>query len=186
MPDPQAEARVRRFTEAFLERMGLIGVVLSRRFPRAIDDVPDSLSDVQVRLIEQIRTSEQVLPFERLEGPKLTAFLLKSAQNRVLDGIRHQQVVARSALELLGAVANERTPETEAQREETLARLRSAIGELAPPYRELFSAVLERDVTLTEIARFEGIEPNTVHQRFRRGLIQLREIWTRPDRSGGD
>ncbi len=152
-------------------------MALRKRFGGSRDEVLETISEVHLALLERVHSSAQPLPFESLEGREFVAYMMVAAANRYRDRIRHQQVINRSERELILFLDSGSTPEAELRHSEERSRLHQVVGELRSPYRELFEALLAKDITLAELARQEGVKPATIYQRFHRGLNLLRDIW---------
>lgn len=171
------DLRAKRFGESFAAVTPIISMALRKRFGGSRDEVLDTISETHLALLERVHSSAQPLPFESLEGREFIAYMMVAAANRYRDRIRHQQVIKRSERELILVLESGSSPEAELAHREERGRLRQAVAELRSPYRELFEALLAKDITLAEFARQEGVKSATIYQRFRRGLSLLRDSW---------
>jgi RNA polymerase sigma factor (sigma-70 family) len=169
---------------SFIEIAPRLLMVLMKRFGVSKEEAGDVLDETLVKLLGQVRASRTPRSFERLNHEALTDYLATAVANRYRDHLKHRYVVQRSEQELLLALEEVPTPESEFSREEHARRLRAAVRQLRPSYRGLFEALLNEDITLAELARRRRIKPGTVYTQFRRGLEALRDIWELQTRAG--
>lgn len=171
------EERVTRFALSFVEIAPIVVIALRARLHISHDEAADVLDETLVKLLAQIRESNEPLLVEQLDQKGLRAYLATAVANRYRDRLKHRSVIERSEQELLHTLAEVATPESEVSRREMVELLRGAVRKLNAPYRDLFEALLAEDLTLAEFARSRGIKLGSIYTRFNRGLSALRKIW---------
>lgn len=107
------------------------------------------------------------------------SLLYTIARNAALDAIRQRKT---DAFEVDSCESPGNDPEQQVIDRQALARLLTAIGQLASPDRELVSLVATADLTYREIARILNISEANVKVRVHRARKRLRVILS----SGGD
>ncbi|MBC2710313.1 MAG: sigma-70 family RNA polymerase sigma factor [Desulfosarcina sp.] len=95
------------------------------------------------------------------------------ARNAALDAIRKQKVDGFNAD---GHEDPGNNPEQQVMDREAFHRMLAAIGQLAPPDRELISLVATADLTYREIGRILNISEANVKVKVHRARTKLREI----------
>lgn len=62
------------------------------------------------------------------------------------------------------------------------ARLRQAVAQLGKPYQEIITLMLDRDLSLAEVARALGIPLKSIYKQYFRALQHLRRLLHLPER----
>lgn len=171
------EERITRFAGAFLEIAPSLSIALRRRFNISMEDANDVLGEIQVNLFEEIKASESPTLFEQLDEGRFKKYLATAVANQCLNKLKHRSVIEKSQVELLSVLEKVSTPESEVSHVELVRRLHTAVSRLREPYKEIFTTLLNEDITLAELARQRNIKPGTIYTQFQRGLEVLREMW---------
>jgi RNA polymerase sigma factor (sigma-70 family) len=136
-----------------------------------------------VKMLEKIGSSQgKPTAPELLDRKKLVSYVVQVVLNLYRDHLRHSAVIQRSENELLRALGQEPTQESDLIRQENTARLRSAVRRLSEPYCTLLLTLIDEDITLAEFAQTRNIKRGTIYTQFQRGLDALREIWSEESR----
>ena len=101
------------------------------------------------------------------------SLLYTIARNAALDAIRQRKAVRGETDDCEDPGKN---PEQQVIDREALARMREAIGKLAPQDREMISLVATADLTYREIANILNISEANVKVRVHRARTKLRDI----------
>lgn len=135
---------------------------------------------VQEVLLNLWRRREALGPDEAL-GP----YLVRATRNRALNHLRHLHVERRDAVHAAGPTEVPAAGAGQAVATELAAAVTTAVAELPPRCREVFTLSRARGLTYTEIAEALGISVKTVEAQMGRALRTLRERLA-PWMPGGD
>lgn len=112
----------------------------------------------------------------KLRG-SLGAYLSVSVCNRARDVFRVRARRQGKLEAVLEPQETTETPEAEAFHEETLERLREALGSVPLEQREVLLLRTQAGLTFKEIAKRQGIGISTAQGRFRYGVSRLRMVF---------
>jgi RNA polymerase sigma-70 factor (ECF subfamily) len=139
------------------------------------EDASDMFQETWIRILERGRQYNGKWRFE--------SWLFTVARNLVIDKIRRQrksvslEEVPGSMLEI---PERDRTDEAPAVRalaqSETTERVRTAMQQLSPAFREALVLRFQEELPLDEIARITAAPLSTVKSRIYRGLEMLRDL----------
>jgi RNA polymerase sigma-70 factor, ECF subfamily len=117
---------------------------------------------------------------------RFETWLFSIARNLAIDDLRKRQIASLDAPVAEGEdeswagelpAADRSSPFLAAARSEDAVRLASAMGALAPIYREALLLRFQEDLSLQEISGVVGAPVATVSSRIHRGLGLLRSRW---------
>jgi RNA polymerase sigma factor (sigma-70 family) len=146
------------------------------RYGVARDDVEDVVSEVFVKVYENLRRFRPDHPF--------ATWLYRLAVNHVIDRGR-RQVREQRRTELPAGLADPGPdPATQAGQREDAQRVRRALAGLKAPYREALFLVYVEGYKLEEVSRSLGLPLGTVKTRLMRGRLALRRA-LEADAAGG-
>ncbi|MFH0981481.1 MAG: sigma-70 family RNA polymerase sigma factor [Planctomycetota bacterium] len=128
----------------------------------------DVLHDVFVAFVAQVVQL-------RLRG-SLRGYLVACVANRARDELRRRSCRPASLEEIDKFVGALEGPAEAAIDCEEAGRLHAALAELPYEQREVIVLHLQGDLTFREVARQQGVSPNTVQSRYRYGLDKLRSV----------
>jgi len=161
--DPEAFVQVfQRYHDALLRfaRAGLHGAA----------EAEDVVQDVFLRLWRD----RSQLTVDR----SLRAYLLAAVRNRIIDGVRRQAVVERSAeLQVVAGGGGDQAPvwpADPAELSELDAAIRACVAALPERCRTAFLLCRQQDLTYAEAAAVMGVTAATVKTQMARALAALR------------
>ena len=158
-----------RTIEAFRQETPRLRAWL-RRNAAAWQSVDDLLQELFLELTLANRAAREI--------EDMGAWLFRVARNRITDALRQRQPLNRAApiLSTSDPIAPEAgSPETAHRHAEFMQHLISALEELPDAQRRAFVAHEIDGLSITEIARREGIGINTALARKRYAVLHLRK-----------
>jgi RNA polymerase sigma-70 factor (ECF subfamily) len=142
------------------------------------------------RMLRQRETAEEIVQDVLLEvwrrrgdlvvEESLRAYLYRATRNRVLNHIRHGEVVQRTARMLRDEQVPQRTAVADVMESEIDEAVREAVGALPDRCREVFELSRQHGLKYAEIAVTLGISVKTVEAQMGKALRVLREklaVW---------
>ena len=135
----------------------------------SVDDAKDYSQDVFVHAYEKRHRFDPERPFE--------PWFFKLALNLGRQRLRKRKEVPRS--DSMPAEIVQETAEKEFIEAERKERVRHALQQLKPKYRECLVLRFESDMKLREIAELLGIPVETVKTRLRRGLKTFKDHYSK-------
>lgn len=161
---------------SFVDAAPRLLLLLVRMMRVPPEEARDALHAAFVSLAEQVGRGGKTPNLSSRED--FCRYLLTSARNRLIDLHRDRKRHEQAELTILQAlhaspeeilIRKEETAATEAD----LARLRTAIKTLKPPYRQIFHKLIYEQKQLVEIAEELGIKKGSIYTQYRRGLGHL-------------
>ena len=138
---------------------------------KALGDLPaseDVAQEVFVKVFQSLDTYRSEKPFLH--------WLHRVASNTVIDAIRRRRSMESLDVEIHDVSSPEReTPEVALERRELQSKIRSAIAQLPPPYREAIALRAYHELSYEEIAGVLAIPLGTVMSRLHNAKRILRE-----------
>ena len=110
---------------------------------------------------------------------RVKAYLGSIARTRAIDRLRSHKIELTLEYDALELPAD--SPEESILSQETQARLRQALEDMPPAYREIFLRHYYYCQTSAAIAKDMGLKPELVRQRLKRGRELLRQHLTKGD-----
>ena len=151
------------------EYQALRGYVRSRIRDTTESEAEDIIQDVALRIFSR---PEDALPINNIPG-----FVYNAIKNKIIDVMRtkKERLYDETALDKLWTEFTELFygGEEYAYPEHLKARLKEAIMELKPEYRDIVIAVDFEGYTYREISGETGISPGTLMSRRHRAMSQL-------------
>lgn len=143
----------------------------------------DEAEDIFSHKLTQILQKRRKAPMEELRK-----LVLASLRRGVVDAWRRRQTRQENQPEL-GRIAKRRhaevaTPETIAEQNEELAKVRAAVSQLARPYREIVESFF-KGLSFRESAEEHDITEVAARKRFERATTMLRTALLRSKKSQG-
>lgn len=132
---------------------------------RSKEDAEDVLQEVFIRLWQH---------WQGIDQDKLSAWLMRSTRNAVVDRIRSRKSAREDLQVALEEAELEQPPAREAERFD--AALQRAIGELPEPFR---SVIILRDIqgmSYLEVGHILDLSPSQVKVYLHRARRRLREV----------
>lgn len=117
---------------------------------------------------------------------RFETWLFSIARNLAIDNLRKRQIGSLDTPEITGMdeeppaelpAPDRASPFLAAARSQDAVRLASALGALAPLYREVLLLRFQEELSLLEISKLVGAPVPTVSSRIHRGLGLLRSRW---------
>lgn len=139
-------------------------------------DAEDVTQETFVKIWKNIRK------FDRKK--KFKPWIFEIAKNTAIDLTRKKKTIPFSRFEneagenVLTETLQDKAPLPLAlcEQKDIANQLFLAIQKLSLKYREVISLRLSKEMTFEEIAIFMGISVNTIKSRYRRGLLELKEL----------
>ena len=135
-----------------------------------VRDVAAAEDVVQEVMLELWRRREQLPVADSVRG-----YLFRSARNRALNVLRHEEIVRQSEPLILAGTPDAVAPADDAGDDRLSAAIAAAVAALPAPVRECFVLSREQGLTYPEIAAALEISVKTVEARMGRALKELRE-----------
>lgn len=173
-------ARVRDGDEGAFETLFTEHYTALCDFARSLVGTPEVAEDVVQTAFLDIWSQRQ--RWDPSGGVR--AHLFTACRNRALDHLRHQQVVARKATQIVAAARAEvaerlEVPGAALEAEELHAHLCRAVNALPKRRRLVVILRWQHQLTNAEIARVLEISEKGVETQFGRALTALRKLFAR-------
>jgi len=173
-------ARVRDGDEGAFETLFTEHYTALCDFVRSLVGTPEVAEDVVQTVFLGIWSRRQT--WDPSDGAR--AYLFTACRSRALDHLRHQQVVARMATQIVVAARAEvaerlELPGAALEAEELQVQLRRAVHALPERRRLVVILRWHHQLTNAEIARVLGISEKGVETQFGRALAALRKRFAR-------
>jgi RNA polymerase sigma factor (sigma-70 family) len=169
--DESAAERLSRLYPTLVARVVL---ALRGRFHVTSAAAEDVAHDIIADLLER---PEKVAP---LDDRHLVHFVVRAAFHRAIDAHRRSEVTRdKRALLIAGEPhtgVNDVDDDIDARRR--ARQIRAVIAEIQEPYHTIFTSMIERDLSLAEVARALNLPLKSIYQQFRRGAALVRERLT--------
>jgi RNA polymerase sigma factor (sigma-70 family) len=146
-----------------------LGVYLARKFRLPAHVARDIAHDAFAGVLQKAGSGAVPQLTHDLER-----YITRTAINRAIDAHRRLQL-ERAAMILAPDIPPFATAEDELLTGEQYAALRTAIDELPEPYQSIFTAQLETDRSLAEIARDLNLAISGIYTQYARGVALLRK-----------
>jgi RNA polymerase sigma-70 factor (ECF subfamily) len=116
---------------------------------------------------------KSIRSFSISRGVPFSAWLFITARNRCISELRRKNRPVISIEQMVNLPAREKTPEQNANEEERLLAIHSALEQLPEPFRRTIMQSLRGD-SPEEIARSNGISRGTVKSRLSRAREKMK------------
>ena len=166
---PSVEEQIAGAFEQVAARVALFVAV---RYGLTPEESQDVVHDVFSALIDRASRGE----IASREPEHWQNYIIAAAQSRAIDALRGRSRVRKNEAILLSSILSGEREAVEARMiaAERQASLRQAIEALPPRYRRIFELLLDRELSLAEVARVLGISPGTIYTQYARGIEKLR------------
>ena len=137
----------------------------------------DALQNVFLYFVRQSGTARKKALLDRFKSiSDFRRYVLRAALNQYRDVYRHMIGARQKEFALIQALEISPSANTLLFGEREIVALHRAVSRLKNPYRHIFELLLDKELSLAEIARRLRRNPGSIYTQYARGFKLLREL----------